>query len=98
MTKLIAKERFFYAGRNVEKDEEFEAEQQDVALLTDVNTPRARLVEAKPHQQAKAKTVETRALEAAAPETTTVTPMTTAELPEATMPRRYNRRDMRSKE
>lgn len=41
MPKLIAKERFYYNGRNVEAGEEFEAEQQDVALLTDSVSPRA---------------------------------------------------------
>lgn len=47
MPKLIAKERFFYAGRNIEANEEFEAEQNDVALLMDAVSPRARLPEAK---------------------------------------------------
>lgn len=41
MPKLIAKERFYYAGRNVEAGEEFEAEQQDVALLTNALRPMA---------------------------------------------------------
>lgn len=43
MVKLVARERFYYAGRNVEKDQEFEAEQQDVALLTNSISPRAKM-------------------------------------------------------
>ena len=39
--KLVAKERFFYGGKNVEKDEEFEAEAQDVGLLTAAFRPMA---------------------------------------------------------
>ena len=42
MPKLIAKERFYYNGRNVEADEEFDALEQDVVLLTDAVSPRAR--------------------------------------------------------
>lgn len=41
MTKLIAKERFYYNGRNLEAGEEFEALEQDVALLTHSVSPRA---------------------------------------------------------
>lgn len=40
-TRLIAAERFFYNGRNVEKDEEFDAEDIDVPLLTHHHTPKA---------------------------------------------------------
>ena len=40
-TTLIAGERFYYNGRNVEKGEEFEAEDQDVMLLTHHHTPKA---------------------------------------------------------
>lgn len=45
MSKLIAKERFYYNGRNVEAGEEFEAVEQDVGLLTNSVSPRARLPE-----------------------------------------------------
>jgi len=40
---LIAKERFYYDGRNVEKDETFDCEEKDVSLLTHSVSPRARL-------------------------------------------------------
>ena len=40
---LIALERFYYGGRNVEKDEQFDAEEQDVSLLTHSVSPRAKL-------------------------------------------------------
>jgi hypothetical protein len=40
---LVALERFYYAGRNVEKDEQFDAEEMDVALLTHSVSPRAKL-------------------------------------------------------
>lgn len=43
MPKLIAKEKFYYAGRNLEVGEAFEAEEKDVALLTDSVSPRATL-------------------------------------------------------
>jgi len=39
----MANERFYYAGRNVEKDETFDCEETDVALLTHSVSPRARL-------------------------------------------------------
>ncbi len=42
MPKLIAKERFYYNGRNLEVGEEFEALSQDVDLLTHSVSPRAR--------------------------------------------------------
>ena len=40
---LIALERFYYNGRNVEKDEQFDAEEMDVSLLTHSVSPRAKL-------------------------------------------------------
>ena len=43
MPKLIALERFYYAGRNVEMDEQFVAEEKDVALLTHAVKPMARV-------------------------------------------------------
>lgn len=46
MVKLISNGRFFYAGANRELDEEFEAEEKDVALLTHPSSPRARKPEA----------------------------------------------------
>ena len=39
--KLVAKERFTYAGKNVEKGEEFEAGAEDVGLLTAAFRPMA---------------------------------------------------------
>jgi len=44
-TTLTATEKFFYAGRNVEKGEEFEAEDCDVMLLTHHHTPKATTAE-----------------------------------------------------
>lgn len=41
MTKLFAKERFYYNGRNLVAGEEFEAIEQDVPLLTHSVSPRA---------------------------------------------------------
>jgi len=38
----MANERFYYDGRNVEKDETFDCEEMDVALLTHSVSPRAR--------------------------------------------------------
>lgn len=84
MPKLIAKEKFYYAGRNVEAGQEFEAEQQDVALLTDSVSPRARV----PESTATAST-EIRAMT-----TTDAGDL----LGESKQPRRYNRRDLRAKE
>lgn len=40
---LMANEQFYYDGRNVEKDETFDCEEKDVALLTHSVSPRARL-------------------------------------------------------
>jgi hypothetical protein len=42
MTKLVALERFYYSGRNVEMGEAFEAEEKDVDLLTHVVKPMAK--------------------------------------------------------
>jgi hypothetical protein len=39
--KLVAKERFFYGGKNVEKGEEFEAGAEEVGLLTAAFRPMA---------------------------------------------------------
>jgi len=39
--KLVAKERFTYAGKNVEKGDEFEAGAEDVGLLTAAFRPMA---------------------------------------------------------
>jgi hypothetical protein len=50
-TTLIAKEKFFYGGRNVEKGEEFEAEDQDVMLLTHHHTPKATTIEITPFKK-----------------------------------------------
>lgn len=43
MPRLIAKERGYYDGRNREPGEEFEANEQDVRLLTEGTRPFARL-------------------------------------------------------
>jgi len=42
MPKLVALERFYYNGRNVEMDETFVAEEKDVALLTHAVKPMAK--------------------------------------------------------
>jgi hypothetical protein len=42
MPKLVALERFYYGGRNVEMDEQFVAEEKDVALLTHAVKPMAK--------------------------------------------------------
>ena len=42
MPKLVALERFFYNGRNVEMGETFTVDEKDVDLLTFVNTPKAK--------------------------------------------------------
>lgn len=47
-TRLVASERFFYNGRNVEKDEEFDAEDIDVPILTHHHTPKATTLEINP--------------------------------------------------
>lgn len=51
-TKLIALERFYYAGQNVEQGEAFDAEEVDVSLLTHSVSPRAKLAEAEPKRAA----------------------------------------------
>jgi hypothetical protein len=43
MPKLIALERFYYGGRNVEMDEQFVADEIDVDLLTHAVKPMAKL-------------------------------------------------------
>ena len=43
MPKLIANERFYYNGRNVEMGEQFTAFETDVALLTHAVKPMATL-------------------------------------------------------
>jgi hypothetical protein len=83
MPKLIAKERFPYNGRNVEADAEFDALEQDVALLTDSVSPRAR----KPDGAAGG--TETRAMKSSDAGDL---------LDQGKPPKRYNRRDMRAKE
>jgi len=40
---LIANERFYYAGRNVEMGEQFDADEVDVDLLTHAIKPMARI-------------------------------------------------------
>ena len=49
--KLIANERFYYAGRNVEMGEEFDCEEVDVALLTHAVKPMAKLPDAAPEPE-----------------------------------------------
>jgi hypothetical protein len=44
MPKLIALERFYYNGRNVEMDETFVVEEKDVDLLTHAVKPMAKEV------------------------------------------------------
>jgi hypothetical protein len=39
--KMIAKERFFYGGKTVDKDQEFDADAQDVSLLSAAFRPMA---------------------------------------------------------
>lgn len=51
--KLIAKERFYYNGRNVEAGEEFEALDQDVDLLTHSVSPRALVKDVSPSEGKK---------------------------------------------
>ena len=52
-TRLIASERFYYNGRNVEKDEEFDAEDIDVPILTHAHTPKATTIEIAPQGKSK---------------------------------------------
>jgi hypothetical protein len=55
---LVALERFFYDGRNVEKDEQFDAEEMDVSLLTHSVSPRAKLPDVVEPQRAARKEPE----------------------------------------
>jgi len=52
---LMANERFYYDGRNVEKDETFDCEEKDVSLLTHSVSPRARLPDVVEPQRAARK-------------------------------------------
>jgi hypothetical protein len=68
---LIAKERFYYDGRNVEKGEQFDAWDVDVSLLTHALSPRAtfpepeqRAARAEAEPEAKPATYKRRDLEA----------------------------------
>lgn len=86
--KLIAKEKFYYAGRNVEAGEEFEAEPNDVALLTHSVSPRAKLPTSESAATPAASSglferKDEQAVEASQP---------------ASRSGRYKRRDMRAKE
>lgn len=93
MPKLIAKEKFYYNGRNMEAGEEFEAEAQDVALLTDAVSPRAKLpvVAEKPEAAPPVPAVEPPALFQNKDQTA-------ADDGRAPSRRRYNRRDLRSED
>jgi hypothetical protein len=56
---LMANERFYYDGRNVEKDEQFDCEERDVALLTHSVSPRARLPDVlEPHRATRKETAD----------------------------------------
>ena len=55
---LMANERFYYDGRNVEKDEQFDAEEKDVSLLTHSVSPRASLPEVEPQRRMVSKEAE----------------------------------------
>jgi hypothetical protein len=90
MPKLIAREKFFYNNRNVEAGEEFEAEQQDVALLTDSVSPRAKQPETKTAPEPKRTTTRTRVMKAS--ETAEPSEPTTTE------DGRYSRSDMRAED
>ena len=67
--KLIANERFYYAGRNVEMGEEFDVEEKDVALLTHAVKPMAKEMEAAPKRAAKLDDKELGRTEKPEPET-----------------------------
>jgi hypothetical protein len=54
----MANERFYYDGRNVEKDEQFDCEEKDVSLLTHAVSPRARLPDVVEPQRAARKEAE----------------------------------------
>ena len=53
--QLIAKERFYYAGRNVEMGEEFTCDDVDVALLTHAVKPMATTIEIEPQKKPQAR-------------------------------------------
>lgn len=89
MPKLIAKEKFYYAGRNVEAGEEFEAEIGDVAILTHATSPKAR----QPEAEVRAPRItRTRVLKAATPSAVQDGEQ------HQTDPSRYNRADMRAED
>jgi len=52
---LVALERFYYGGRNVEMGETFDCEEMDVALLTHSVSPRAKLPDVVEPQRAARK-------------------------------------------
>ena len=55
---LIANERFYYAGRNVEMGEQFDADEVDVDLLTHAIKPMARIpdrIEPEPEPEPEAR-------------------------------------------
>jgi hypothetical protein len=91
MPKLIAKERFYYAGRNLEAEEEFEAEAQDVAILTDSVSPRARKLSLEVR-----KAVEP--VPAASAADTETSQFQTAPRKEPARRRQYMRRDLRAED
>ena len=43
--RLVATERFYYGGCNVEQGEEFDADEIDVPLLIHAHTPKATILE-----------------------------------------------------
>jgi len=55
--QLIALERFYYAGRNVEMGEEFACDDIDVALLTHAVKPMAATIEIEPQKKPQAETM-----------------------------------------
>lgn len=89
MPTLIAKERFYYAGRNVEKGEQFEAEAQDVAILTNSVSPRA-------YSPNKSQALHTAAIEPAPASQPSPPPFQAP--PAAPKRRQYLRRDLRAQE
>lgn len=81
--KLVAREKFYYSGRNLAAGEEFDALDQDVALLTASHSPRARRPDSKPKQEQS--------------ESTAAEPMKVDDA-SAPKRRLYQRRDMRARE
>lgn len=72
MPKLVAKERFYYNGRNVETGELFDALEQDVALLTHSVSPRATVpTTSEPHAAARRQQPKTKVLKAETGEAST---------------------------